>query len=264
VNKVSLKGSLKNSLKIENLKKSFGETVAVDSINLEVDEGTIFGVLGPNGAGKTTTIRMMAGLLKPDTGRILIGGEDIVKNPQEAKRKFALLPDVPYVYKKLTGWEFMKFIAGIYDINDNDIDNEIDKQLKIFSIDNVAYDLVESYSHGLRQRLLLASVMMRDPEIIILDEPMVGLDPEAARMVKDIFFKLKKEKKRTIFLSTHTLTDAHELCDRIAIINKGKIIAEGSFKELKKIADKISADAGLPKTPGHTLEEVYLQITRNS
>ncbi len=252
------------ALKIENIKKCFGDTVAVDRINLEVGGGNIFGILGPNGAGKTTTIKMMTGLLKPDCGRILVGGENIVENPREAKRKFALLPDVPYLYKKLTGWEFMKFIAGIYDLNNEGIDKEIDKQLKIFSIDNVACDLVESYSHGFRQRLLLASVMLRDPEIIILDEPMVGLDPEAARMVKDIFFELKDKKNRTIFLSTHTLTDAHELCDRIAIINKGKIIAEGSFEELKKIADKISAQAGLPSTSGDTLEEVYLHITRNT
>ncbi|MEA3506634.1 MAG: ABC transporter ATP-binding protein [Elusimicrobiota bacterium] len=252
------------ALKIENVKKCFGATAAVDTINLEVEKGTIFGILGPNGAGKTTTIRMMAGLLKPDCGRILIGGKDIVKNSRRAKRKFALIPDVPYIYKKVTGWEFMKFIAAIYDMDSENIDEEIDKQLKVFSVDNVACDLVESYSHGLRQRLLLASVMMRDPEIIILDEPMVGLDPEAARMVKDIFFKLRNEKSRTIFLSTHTLTDAHELCDRIAIITKGQIIAEGTFEELKAVADKISRQAGLSTAGAASLEEVYLQITRNT
>ncbi len=243
------------SIKIENLTKNFGDTTAVNNISLNIRAGEIFGMLGPNGAGKTTTIKLLTGLLQPDHGRVMIKGISMTREPQRAKHKFALLPDVPYVYKKLTGWEFMKFMTRIYNLNDDNIEEVIERELIRFNIKDVSHDLVESYSHGLKQRLLLASVMVRSPEIIILDEPMVGLDPEAARMVKNLFKKLT-QKDTTIFLSTHTLADAQELCDRIAIINKGKIIALGTIEELRKVASE-------KKYPGDTLEDIYLAITRN-
>lgn len=250
------------SVKINNLSKYFGKFPALNNLNLEVNEGEIFGLLGPNGAGKTTTIKLMTGLLKPTNGNVLIKDIDIQVDPINAKKKFALLPDVPYLYEKLTGWEFMKFIAKVYALDRNDLDSDIEKQLKIFNVNEVSYDLIESYSHGLRQRLLLASVMLRDPEVIILDEPMVGLDPQAARMVKDIFKNLIK-RKRTIFLSTHTLTDAQELCSRIAIIDKGKLLALGDIQQLKKIASDLNEQEGLSLI-SDDLEEIYLSITRNA
>lgn len=250
------------AVKIENLSKKFGDCLALKNLSLDVKEGEIFGILGPNGAGKTTTIKLMAGLLRPSAGRVLIKGIDVQKYPREAKRKFALLPDVPYLYEKLTGWEFMKFITKIYNIKEPDVDAQIDHQLQIFNIREVAHDLIDSYSHGIRQRLLLASVMLRDPDIIMLDEPMVGLDPEAARMVKNIFKELAG-KKKTIFLSTHTLTDAQELCQRIAIIDKGLLIAHGSFDDLKQIVSDIKKKTGDDELTSDTLEEIYLSITRN-
>ncbi|MBN2406250.1 MAG: ABC transporter ATP-binding protein [Elusimicrobia bacterium] len=241
------------AIRTENLTKRFGrDTVALADLNLEISEGEIFGLLGPNGAGKTTTIKLLTGLLKPTSGKVLIKGIDIMENPVGAKRKFALLPDVPYLYKKLTGWEFMKFVSKIYRIDRPGIDMEIDRQLRVFNIREIAHDLTESYSHGLRQRLLLASVMMRDPDIIILDEPMVGLDPQAARMVKDMFRKLADNNK-TIFLSTHTLNDAQELCGKIAIIDRGRLIAQGTMDQLKE-----TAGAGL-----ESLEDIYLTITKD-
>ncbi|MGM0442347.1 MAG: ABC transporter ATP-binding protein [Elusimicrobiota bacterium] len=246
---------MRETIKIENLTKNFGDTTAVDDISITINQGEIFGMLGPNGAGKTTTIKLLTGLLQPDRGIIKIKGISMADNPQKAKQKFALLPDVPYVYKKLTGWEFMKFMTRIYRMDDENMDEIIDRELLRFSIKDVSHDLVESYSHGLKQRLLLASVMVRSPDIIILDEPMVGLDPEAARMVKNLFKELT-EKDTTIFLSTHTLADAEELCDRIAIINKGTIIARGTIEELRKIA---SGKQGA----GDSLEDIYLSITRD-
>jgi ABC-2 type transport system ATP-binding protein len=243
------------AIRIENMCKSFGETLALKNLDLEIAEGEIFGLLGPNGAGKTTTIKLVTGLLRPTSGNVFIKGINISQEPREAKKKLALVPDVPYLYKKLTGWEFMKFIARIYEIERRDIDAEIESQLGIFNIAQVAHDLIDSYSHGMRQRLLLASVMIRDPEIIVLDEPMVGLDPEAARMVKNMFKELSLRKK-TIFLSTHTLSDAQELCGRIAIINKGELLALGSIEELKGIASRIKGDL-----TEANLENIYLSIT---
>ncbi|MFH1415624.1 MAG: ABC transporter ATP-binding protein [Elusimicrobiota bacterium] len=249
------------SIKIENVSKRFGDCLALKDLNLEIFRGEIFGLLGPNGAGKTTSIKLVTGLLKPTCGRILIEGIDVQLDPLEAKKKFSLLPDVPYIYEKLTGWEFMKFITRIYRIDRSGIDDEINRQLLIFNLREIAHDLIDSYSHGLRQRLLLASVILRDPDIIILDEPMVGLDPEAARMVKDIFKKLAGENK-TIFLSTHTLTDAEELCSRIAIINRGKLSVCGTIDELREVARKKDAAAG-EDSPGD-LESIYLSITKDA
>jgi ABC-2 type transport system ATP-binding protein len=254
---------IKNALKIQNLSKKFGDFWAVKDLDLEVREGSIFGVLGPNGAGKTTTIKLITGLLKPTRGNIFVGDTEIQENPYEAKKKFSLLPDVPYLYEKLTGWEFMNFIIKIYNLNRTGITDEVDNQLNRFGLLEVAHDLIDSYSHGMRQRLLLASVMLRDPDIIILDEPMVGLDPEAARMVKNIFKELSK-KKKTIFLSTHTLSDAQELCSEIAIINRGKLIASGNINELMDMASKISGLKAAGDEEIVSLEDIYLAITKNA
>ncbi len=236
-------------VRIENLSKSYGDFKALSGLNLEAAAGEITGLLGPNGAGKTTTIKLIAGLLRPDTGRVFICGTDIEKEPERAKSRFALVPDVPYLYGKLTGSEFMQFMARIYGMDTRETAPEIEKQLRVFNILDVSDDLVDSYSHGMRQRLLLASVMMRDPEVIILDEPMVGLDPQASRMVRGML-KEAASRGRCVFLSTHSLHDAEELCGKIAVISRGRLAAFGTRKELRSAAGS-----------GETLEDVYLSIT---
>lgn len=239
-------------VRLEGLSKIYGEFPALASLDLEVEKGNITGLLGPNGAGKTTTIKLITGLLKPSSGRVFISGIDISLNPVEAKRKFALVPDVPFIYGKLTAWEFMFFIARLYKLDKEGLRERIEAELKTFSILDVAHDLVDSFSHGMKQRLILSSVMLRDPEIIILDEPMVGLDPEASRMVKNIFRELST-KGKTIFLSTHTLSDATELCSKIAIISAGRLVAYGTYDELEK-------QSGGERN----LEDIYIKITRDA
>ncbi|NLB35485.1 MAG: ABC transporter ATP-binding protein [Elusimicrobia bacterium] len=239
-------------VKLIGLTKKFGDFTALSSLDIEVEKGEITGLLGPNGAGKTTTIKLMTGLLKPTSGRVLIAGIDIADNPVEAKKKFALVPDAPFIYGKLTAWEFMFFIARLYNLSKDGLEDRVVEQLRTFNIYEVAHDLIDSFSHGMKQRLILATVMLRDPEIIILDEPMVGLDPEASRMVKNIFKELS-ERGKNIFLSTHTLSDATELCSKIAIISSGRLIAHGSYSELEKIS-------GGEKS----LEDIYLKITRDA
>jgi ABC-2 type transport system ATP-binding protein len=234
-------------IKITNLTKKFKDKIAVDNVNLEIKPGEIFGLLGPNGAGKTTTIKLITGLLKPTQGNITVYGYDIQKNPIEAKRNIGLLPDNAFVYQKLTGKEFLEFVCGIYNINCSDID----EQLEIFDLKDHADELIESYSHGMQQKLVLTSILIRKPKAILLDEPLVGLDPKSARLIKNIYYDLSK-KGTTIFLSTHILEIAEKLCSRLAIINKGKIIALGTLDELKKLAVSES-----------DLEDVFFKLTEN-
>ncbi|MEW6557909.1 MAG: ABC transporter ATP-binding protein [Elusimicrobiota bacterium] len=232
-------------LKITNLTKKFNTKVAVDNISLDIPSGEIFGLLGPNGAGKTTTIKMIAGLIRPTAGSIIVNTYDIQKEPIEAKKIIGLLPDTPFVYQKLTGREFLEFICGIYNISSE----KIDKYLEQFELKNYSDELIESYSHGMQQKLVLASILMREPKIILLDEPLVGLDPKSARLVKNIYYELA-QKGTTIFLSTHILEIAEKLCTKLAIINEGKIIALGTLKELKKQAATET-----------NLEEVFFKLT---
>lgn len=234
-------------IQLTNLTKKFKDKIAVDSINLEIFSGEIFGILGPNGAGKTTTIKMISGLLKPTTGNINICGFDIQKNAISAKKIIGLLPDTPFIYQKLTGREFLEFICGIYEVGYQ----KIDEFLELFELKIVADELVESYSHGMQQKLVLSGILIRDPKVILLDEPLVGLDPKSARLVKNIYNEQSK-KGTTIFLSTHILELAEKLCSRLAIIDKGKIIALGTLDELKKQA---SAEKDL--------ESVFFKLTEN-
>ncbi|MBI5573128.1 MAG: ABC transporter ATP-binding protein [Elusimicrobia bacterium] len=234
-------------IKLTNLTKKFKDKIAVNNINLEIPSGEIFGILGPNGAGKTTTIKMISGLLKPTTGNINVCGFDIQKNAISAKKIIGLLPDTPFVYQKLTGREFLEFICGIYEVGCQ----KIDEYLELFELKIVADELVESYSHGMQQKLVLAGILIRDPKVILLDEPLAGLDPKSARLVKNIYNEQSK-KGTTIFLSTHILELAEKLCSRIAIIDKGKIIALGTLDELKK-------QASMEKD----LESVFFKLTEN-
>ena len=236
-------------IELQELTKDYGTTVAVNKLNLKVAAGEIYGFIGPNGAGKTTTIRMMGGILAPTSGRIIIGGEEMLKNPVSAKKMIGFVPDRPFLYEKLTGMEFLRFSADLYDVNHDTFSDKSKALLKQFALSNWADELIEAYSHGMKQRLIIASALLHDPRILIIDEPMVGLDPEAVRMVKDILKALARGGT-TVFVSTHTLSLAEDLCDRIGLIHKGTLLAQGSLDELKKVARL--GEAGL--------EDVFLTL----
>lgn len=233
----------------ENLTKTYSGRKAVDDLNLQIPQGTIFGFIGPNGAGKTTTIKMMAGVLKPTTGRILINGLDIAREPSRAKMIMGFIPDRPFLYEKLSGKEFLKFKAGLYGITGDALDERIDGLLSLFELTEWADELIEAYSHGMKQRLVIAAAMIHEPRVIIVDEPMVGLDPKGAKLVKDIFRDWARGGA-TVFMSTHTLALAQEVCGEVAIVNKGRIVASGTSEELGRQAG-IRGD----------LERIFLKIT---
>lgn len=236
-------------IKTDGLTKYFGETAAVKDLNLDIPDGELFAFIGPNGAGKSTTIKMLVGLLLPTRGKALIGGYDIRKNPVEAKKLIGYIPDFPYLYEKLTGREFLRFVGRIYDIYSSLMENSIEYCLDFFGLRDLSNDLIRNYSHGYRQRLVFASTLLHDPKVLIIDEPMVGLDPRTARLIKDIL----KERCRagaTVFMSTHTLAVAEEIADRVGIIHEGELIACGSLEELRR-------ESGV----GGRLEEVFLKLT---
>jgi ABC-2 type transport system ATP-binding protein len=236
-------------IQLEHLTKRFGAFTAVDDLNLTIAEGEIFGFLGPNGAGKTTTIRIMMGLLKPTIGRVVLGGYDLAANPLAAKAISAFVPDRPYIYDKLTGREFLSFVGGLYQVPASLCQERIEESLNFFSLSDWGGELVESYSHGMKQRLVVASALLHDPRILVVDEPMVGMDPIGARLFKALLRSLTL-KGKTIFMSTHSLEVAEELCDRIGIILGGKLIALGTIEELQRQAG--SEDR---------LEDIFLKLT---
>jgi ABC-2 type transport system ATP-binding protein len=240
-------------IELRNLSKRFDRTLAVDDLNLNIAAGEIFGFIGPNGAGKTTTIRMMGGLLMPTAGSIRIDGISMVEAPVEVKKRLGFIPDRPYLYEKLTGMEFMNFSGDLYGINDTAIQDKSEELLKMFALFNWRHELIEAYSHGMKQRLIIAAALLHDPKVIIVDEPMVGLDPAAVKMVKGILRQLALNGK-TIFMSTHTLSVAENLCDRIGIIHKGSLIALGTMGELKNATNLREGD----------LEEVFIRLTEES
>ena len=235
-------------IKLVNLTKLYGKLTAVNGINLEVAQGEVFGFLGPNGAGKTTTIKMMAGLLRPTSGSALIGGYDVQQKPLKAKFITGFIPDRPFLYEKLTATEFMHFVAKLYDMNDPK--TRISELLGLFGLSEWSEELVENFSHGMKQRLVMASSLLHKPQVLVVDEPMVGLDPRGARLVKDIFKDLASTGV-TIFMSTHTLEIVEHMCTRVAIINKGDIIAEGSVEDLGRMA----------RMPSSHLEPIFLRLT---
>ena len=238
---------------LSELTKDYGTTVAVDKLSLTVNAGEIYGFIGPNGAGKTTTIRMMGGILAPTSGSIVIGGVDMARNPVEGKRMIGFVPDRPFLYEKLTGMEFLEFSANLYNVRRSLFPEKAKRLLQQFALWTWADELIEAYSHGMKQRLIIAAALLHDPQILIIDEPMVGLDPEAVHMVKDILKDLAA-RQTTIFVSTHTLSIAEDLCHRIGLIHKGTLLAEGSLKELKQIARLGEA----------RLEEVFLTIIKEN
>ena len=237
-------------IELHNLCKTFGRIRAVDNVSLTIEAGSIFGFLGPNGAGKTTTIKMIVGLLKPTSGTILINGKDVARHPEEVKMLMGYIPDRSYIYEKLTAREFLQFVAGMYGITKNSCKNKIDRLLSLFGLEGWEDELIESFSHGMRQRVVIASALIHNPKVIIVDEPVVGLDPRGAKLVKTVFKKLA-QTGITIFLSTHVLEIAEELCDQIAIIQKGNVIAQGTMEELQTQADTLDK----------RLEYLFLKLT---
>ncbi|UCH00570.1 MAG: ABC transporter ATP-binding protein [Deltaproteobacteria bacterium] len=236
-------------IRFENLTKIYRGIKAVDDLNLQIPQGTIFGFIGPNGAGKTTTIKMMAGVLRPTRGRIYIDGLDIAKEPSKVKRIIGFIPDRPFLYERLSGLEFLRFKAGLYGMKEDRLDERIWDLLGLFELREWADELIESYSHGMKQRLIIAASMIHDPQVIIVDEPMVGLDPKGAKLVKEIFRQWAGEGA-TVFISTHTLALAQEICQQIAIVDKGRIVASGTSEDLRKQAG-VEGD----------LERTFLKIT---
>ncbi len=237
-------------IKLINVTKFYKGLCAVDHLNIEVGKGMVFGFLGPNGAGKTTTIKMMAGVLMPTEGQIIINGMDLSKEPSEVKRCTGFIPDRPFVYEKLTGKEFLQFMAGLYRSNHSSSqETDIMNLLERFDLSHWGDELIESYSHGMKQRLVMCGALLHKPKVLIVDEPMVGLDPRGARLVKDIFRELAG-KGTTVFMSTHSLEVAQEVCEEIAIIQAGKVIATGTAEDLKKVAG----------VEGN-LESIFLKLT---
>src|ERR1043166_5288708 len=237
-------------IQLSALTKRYGSFTAVDSIDLTVPAGQLLGLLGPNGAGKTTTLRMIAGILRPSSGRVSIGGVDVWEDPVAAKMKLGFIPDRPFIYEKLTGGEFLRFVAGLFGQEGAAVEHRARELLALFDLEEWRDELVESYSHGMRQKLIISSAFVHRPEVIVVDEPMVGLDPKAARILKDLFREYTR-RAHTIMMSTHTLEVAEALCDRIAIIQAGKIRASGTMNELRATA--AGGAAGL--------EDIFLRLT---
>jgi len=237
-------------IELKNLTKRYGNTLAVNNLNLSVSKGEIYGFIGPNGAGKTTTIRIMGGVLAPTEGMVVIDGINMADDPESVKRRIGFIPDRPFIYEKLTGMEFMRFSADLYGVDERVFLEKAQALLKQFAISNWADELIESYSHGMKQRLIISSALLHDPTVIIVDEPMVGLDPAAIKMVKNMFRELSRGGM-TIFMSTHTLAVAEDICDRIGVIHRGTLIATGTTGDLKR-------DAGVEEAD---LEEVFLILT---
>lgn len=242
---------VKNLLKLKNISKSYGKGTikAVDDVSLDIRPGEIFGFLGPNGAGKTTTIKMVVGLLKPDTGTISVNNIDVWEEPLKAKSIISYVPDNPEVYDRLKGIEYLNFIGDMYGIPKEQRQRKLEHYLELFNIKDAVGDLIASYSHGMKQKLVLTSALLNDPKLFILDEPMVGLDPKSSFNLKEIMRNMCNEGK-TVFFSTHVLEVAEKLCDRIAIINNGKIIALGTMEELRSHA-----------VERKSLENIFLELT---
>ena len=238
-------------IEIKHVTKTFGSKKAVDDLDLTIPTGEIIGFIGPNGAGKTTTIKMMTGVLNPDEGDILINGKSIQKEPLEAKRQFGLVPDNPDMFLRLKGIEYLNFMGDIYDVDAQQRQQRIETMAEIFEIKDVLNDKILSYSHGMRQKIIIMGALINDPEVWILDEPMTGLDPQSSFHLKQMM-REHANKGKTVFFSTHVLEVAEKLCDKIAIIAHGKMIYYGTLEEL-------GAQHG-----EQSLEELFLEVTEHA
>lgn len=237
-------------IRFTDIKKRYGDFTALKSVNLEICRGELFGFLGPNGAGKTTLIRILTGIIKPTSGKVFIGSFDLFSQPDQAKAMLGYVPDRPYLYEKLTPLEYFDFMGGLYKVGRDRILSKGEEMLRLFDLWDRRNELIESFSHGMKQKVAMSAAILHDPDIFVVDEPTVGLDPRSVKLAKDYFKRLIGEGK-TVFLTTHTLSVAQDLCNRIAIIRNGEIVALGNLAELQKRASM----------PGNDLESVFLKIT---
>lgn len=240
-----------NRLVIKNLKKRFNNVWALKGLNLVLNPGEIFVLLGPNGAGKTTTLKLIAGLLHPTEGEIFIKGIDLQKNPIAAKSVIGYVPDEPFIYDKLTGREFINFVAGIYKIDRVDYEHRLAELFTTFGVGSWIDEMSEGYSHGMKQRVIMCQLLLHDPDLILIDEPLVGLDPKTSKTVRELFLRLK-ENGKTLFISTHTLSFAQDVASKIGIIGAGELKFIGNIDELARISGK------------KDIEDIYLQLSEVS
>jgi ABC-2 type transport system ATP-binding protein len=235
---------------LNHVVKRYKDHIAVDDLTLELKQGEIYGLLGPNGAGKTTTIKMIMGLLEPTSGSITVAGYDVQRDPIEAKRLVSYVPDRAYLYEKLTAWEFLRFIAGLYEIEDATLQRRGNDLLRLFELEKWKDELVGNYSHGMKQRLSMVSALLRKPKVLILDEPTVGLDPKGAKLLRDVL-QSSRDQGMTILMSTHILEIAEKMCDRLGIIQEGRLITEGTAREIRERTSMAESN----------LEEIFLRLT---
>ncbi len=237
-------------IRFSEIKKNYGDFSALKTIDLNIYKGELFGFLGPNGAGKTTLIRILTGIIKPTSGRVFIGNFDLNAQPDQAKALLGYVPDRPYLYEKLTPLEYFDFMGGLYKVDQKRIISKGEEMLKLFNLWDRRNELIESFSHGMKQKVAMSAAILHDPEIFVVDEPTVGLDPKSVKLAKEYFKNLVAQGK-TVFLTTHTLSVAEDLCHRIAIIRNGEIVALGDMNELQTLAS----------LPGNDLESIFLKLT---
>jgi ABC-2 type transport system ATP-binding protein len=237
-------------IEFKNVGKRFGDRVAVDRLSLTVHPGEVVGFLGPNGAGKSTSLKMLVGLLPMDSGNITVCGMDTVNESLAVRQLIGYIPDRPFVYDKLTALEFLHFIGELYHMKPGDLRQRAPDMLRLFGLADRGDELIASFSHGMKQRLVMAAALLHRPKVLVVDEPMVGLDPQGAKLVKAVFRAAAHEHGMAVFLSTHSLDTAEEVCDRVGIILEGKLTALGAVGDLR---DKVAGD--------HDLESIFLRIT---
>ncbi|MBN1944231.1 MAG: ABC transporter ATP-binding protein [Bradymonadales bacterium] len=238
-------------IEARTLTKRYGPFTAVRGIDLDVFDGEVYGFLGPNGAGKTTTLQMLAGMIRPSGGSIRIGGHDLATDPLVVKRITSFIPDRPYLYERLTAVEFLRFVGGLYRLSGAECAMRAEQLLDLFELSDWAGSLIENFSHGMKQRLVFAAALLPAPRLLVVDEPTVGLDPKGARLIKQVFKEMCHQQQATVFLSTHSMEVAEELCDRISVIHRGEIVATGTLRQLQDAAGSREK----------RLEEIFLSLT---
>ena len=238
-------------LELQRVTKKFGGFTAVNALSMNVTAGSVCGFLGPNGAGKTTTMRMISGIIQPTEGQIFVDGLSVQSNPIRTKQVVGYVPDRPYLYEKLTAFEYLEFTAGLYQLRSEETQRRAERLIELFGLGSVRHHQVESYSHGMKQRLVMTSVLLCQPKLMVVDEPMVGLDPKGARLLKDVLRQEAHDNGMAILLSTHSLDVAEEVCDEIVMIANGTLLAHGTPAEIRALADDPEGD----------LESAFIQLT---